>query len=371
MQDALASIHLKTDQLAVGYHGRPLIRQIDLTISRGEIVTLIGPNGAGKSTILKTIIRQLEPVAGTVRLDLQQGLQDIQTLSYGQMASHTAVVLTERTRPELMTCREVAAAGRYPYTGRFGILTREDYEKVDEALEAVHALDIADQDFNAVSDGQRQRILLARAFCQEPEIIVLDEPTSFLDIRYKLELLSTLRDMAKNHGITVILSLHEIDLAMKLSDRIICVKGDKIFGVGRPEEIFEEERIRSLYEMDAGSYDPLFGSIELEAVKGEPQVFVLSAGGSGIPVYRRLQREGIPFAAGILYENDIDYHAAKRLAAAVISEKAFEEISEEKVAEAISLMEHCGQVINAGLTIGRSNRRMQALLDLAEQLNNR
>lgn len=368
MHDTIASIHLKTEDLAVGYHGSPLIRQIDLEIQRGEIVTLIGPNGAGKSTILKTIVRQLEPVAGTLMLDIGEGVRDIRSLSYNTLASHMAVVLTERVRPELMTCRDVAAAGRYPYTGRFGLLTREDYEKVDAALEAVHALDIAEQDYNAISDGQRQRVLLARAFCQEPEIIVLDEPTSFLDIRYKLELLSILRDMAKNRGITVILSLHEIDLAMKLSDRIICVKGDKIFGAGRPEEIFAEEKIRSLYEIDTGCYDPLFGSIELGAVRGDPQVFVLSAGGTGIPVYRRLQREGIPFAAGILYENDIDFLAAKRLAAAVISEKAFMNISEEKVEEALQLMRRCGQAINAGITIGDSNRRIQALLDEAAQM---
>lgn len=361
-------IHLQTQDLAVGYQGVPLIRDISLAIEKGEIVTLIGPNGAGKSTILKSIIRQLQPVAGKVLLDMGNGLADLQTAARADQARHMAVVLTERTQTELMTCREVAAAGRYPYTGRFGILTKGDYEKVDEALAAVHALDIADKDFSAISDGQRQRILLARAFCQEPEIIVLDEPTSFLDIRYKTELLTILREMAKKRGITVILSLHEIDLAMKLSDRIICVKGDKIFAAGRPEEIFEEERIRNLYEMEAGYYDPLFGSLELPKVSGQPQVFVLSSSGSGIPVYRRLQREGIPFAAGILYENDIDYRVAGRLAARVVSEKAFMNITEEKVQEALALMRRCGRVINAGIRIGDSNRLVQKLIDAANDM---
>ena len=174
--------------------------------------------------------------------------------------------------------------------------------------------------------------------------------------------------MAKKRGITVILSLHEIDLAMKLSDRIICVKGDKIFAAGRPEEIFEEERIRNLYEMEAGYYDPLFGSLELPKVSGQPQVFVLSSSGSGIPVYRRLQREGIPFAAGILYENDIDYRVAGRLAARVVSEKAFMNITEEKVQEALALMRRCGRVINAGIRIGDSNRLVQKLIDAANDM---
>ena len=159
-----------------------------------------------------------------------------------------AVVLTERMRPELMTCHDIVATGRYPYTGRLGILSREDEDKVDEAMRIVHAEELGSRDFNAISDGQRQRVLLARAICQEPEIIVLDEPTSFLDIRHKLELLSILRSMAKEKGITVIMSLHEIDLAQKIADQILCVKGDHVCYYGTPEQIFEEQTIRELYQ---------------------------------------------------------------------------------------------------------------------------
>ena len=126
------------------------------------------------------------------------------------------MVLTERLKPELMTCHDVVATGRYPYTGRLGILSKEDELKVDQAMEAVHAQELGSRNFQEISDGQRQRVLLARAICQEPEIMILDEPTSFLDIRYKLELLGILRNMAKEKGITVILSLHEIDMAQKM-----------------------------------------------------------------------------------------------------------------------------------------------------------
>ncbi len=174
--------HLKTRDLTVGYGGAPLIRDISIGIERGEIVALIGPNGAGKSTILKSITRQLRTIAGVVLL----GECALTALPYRALAKKMAVVLTERPRPELMTCWDVAAAGRYPYTGRLGLLSKADEDAVRKALETVHALDLAERDFNAVSDGQRQRVLLARAIAQEPEIIVLDEPTSFLDIRHKL-----------------------------------------------------------------------------------------------------------------------------------------------------------------------------------------
>lgn len=359
----MADYYFQTENLSVGYNGRTLIRDISLGIKKGEIVTLIGPNGAGKSTILKSITRQLQLIAGTVSIDKSS----LQKLSYKELSVKMAVVLTERMKPELMTCHDVVATGRYPYTGRLGILSAKDERKVEEALETVHAAELGGCDFNAISDGQRQRILLARAICQEPEIIILDEPTSFLDIRHKLELLSILRNMAKEKNITVIMSLHEIDLAQKISDKIICVKGDRIAHYGMPEEIFREELIRDLYSIDNGYYDALFGSIELPKVGGEPEVFVLSSCGTGIPIYRRLQKEQIPFAAGILYTNDVDYQLARLLAAKVIAQEPFYEISDAAYEEAVQTMRSCKKVINAGVTIGSCNQRMQALLKEAEQ----
>ncbi len=355
---------IQTRALAVGYNGRPLIRDISIGIRRGEIVSLIGPNGAGKSTILKSISRQLRALAGTVILEKD----DLSRLSQRELAARMAVVLTERLNPELMTCWDVAAAGRYPHTGRLGLLGGRDRERVAEALKTMGALDYADQGFASVSDGQRQRVLIARAICQEPEILVLDEPTSFLDVHHKLELLGILRDMAKARGVTVVMSLHEIDLAQKVSDRILCVRGDTIARYGTPEEVFEEASIRDLYGIGKGAYDPLFGSVELPRPEGPAEVFVLCACGTGIPVFRRLQREGEAFRAGILYTNDVDYRLARLLAEEVVEERPFHGIGDAAFARALACVRDMKRVIDAGVEIGPANRRMQALMDEAARL---
>ena len=250
--------YLSTLNLSVGYDGTALIRDVALSVQRGRIVTLIGPNGSGKSTILKTVISQLPAVEGAVYLDGE----DLRARSRLDTARRMAIVMTARMEPELMTCRDVVSSGRYPYTGRLGILREEDKKIVEESLRQADALDFADKPFQAISDGQRQRILLARALCQQPELIVLDEPTSYLDIRYKLELLSILKRMVREKNLAVLMSLHELDLAARVSDTVVCVAGDRIDKIGAPDEIFTREYIAKLYHMEPGKYDACFDTLE-------------------------------------------------------------------------------------------------------------
>ena len=236
---------IRTENLSVGYGKTPLIEDICLRLRPGQIVTLIGPNGSGKSTILKTVIGQLAPIRGMVFLDGRA----MGALSPLEIAQKLAVLMTGRVRPELMTCWDVAAMGRCPYTGRLGILSAGDREKVWEALSLVHGEELAPLPFTEISDGQRQRVMLARALCQEPEVIVLDEPTTFLDIRYKLELLAVLKEMAQERKLAVLLSLHELELAEKISDCVVCVHNGKIERIGPPEEIFTADYIKKLFDI--------------------------------------------------------------------------------------------------------------------------
>lgn len=355
----------ETKNLNVGYNGKVLIHNINIHLEKGQITTLIGPNGSGKSTILKTISKFLEKIAGTVYIERNE----INSMSNKKIAEKLSVVLTERISTEYMTCEDIVGLGRYPYTNNFGTLTEEDRIIVKDSLEKVNAWDLKDRDFNTLSDGQRQRILLARAICQQPEILVLDEPTSFLDIHHKIELLAILQKMVKENNIAVIMSLHEIDLAPKISDMVICVKGDTIMQYGPPEKIFKENIIEELYDLERGRYNMLFGSIELPCNEGKPEIFIIAGNGCGIPLYRVLQKEGIPFRTGILYENDIDYQVAAALGSEVFVEKAFSPISDYLYKQAYEGLKNSKYVIDAGTQIGEFNSANGKLLEEAEKLN--
>ena len=249
----MKDIYFSTKDLTVGYNGEVLIKDIQINIEKGEILTLIGPNGSGKSTILKSITKHLKTISG----DTFIAEASVGAMNYKELSKLVAVVLTDRIKPELMTCRDVVATGRYPYTGSMGILSEEDNKKVEEAMEKVHALDIAEKDFIAI------------------------------------------------------MSLHEIDLAQKISDKVMCVKGDIIEHFGSPDAIFKDDIIRDLYDITSGVYNIAFGSVELPKPEGIAETFVISSCGRGIDIYRRLQKNNIPFYAGILYSNDIDYIVAK------------------------------------------------------------
>ena len=360
----MQELFLKTSDLSVGYDGNTLIHDINIGVRKGQVLTLIGPNGSGKSTILKTLTKYLKKIAGTVYV----GENELDTLTNRDLAKQVSVVLTQRLRTEMMTCEDVVATGRYPHTGRLGILTAEDRQIVEETMAKVNITELKDRDYRQISDGQRQRVLLARAICQQPQIIVLDEPTSFLDIRYKLELLGTMRRLAQEKNIAVIMSLHELDMAERVSDYVMCVKGDTIAHYGPAEEIFKSDLITDLYGLKGGSYNTLFGVIEMEKVKGDPKVFVLCGGGSGVHTFRSLQKKQVPFAAGIIAENDVDWQVAKSLAAKLISVPAFEEVGEAALQEAMECIKGCDRLIVCCDSFGASNRRCEELISFAEKL---
>ena len=233
-----------------------------------------------------------------------------------------------------------------------------------------NAQDVQDQDFRKMSDGQRQRLMLARAICQDTDILLLDEPTSYLDMGFKLDILANIRMLARERNLAIIMSLHELDLAQKVSDTIACVKGDHIDRIGTPEEIFSGDYVQQLYGVTETAFDPVTGEVFLQGAKSEPKVFVIGGCGSGIAAYNRLQRENVPFVAGILQKNDLEYPTARALAAEVVSQKAFYPIEKAQIEEAKKWMEQCETCICTlpMEAFGPLNEANRELLEYAKEI---
>lgn len=250
---------LRCEDVTAGYVHKPVVREANLEVRAGQIVTLIGPNGAGKSTLLKTIAGSLGKQGGAVYL-VGKRLEELSVLEQARVRS---VLLTERPRTELLTCCDVVRLGRQPHTGRFGTLSEIDQKAVRRAMELLQVEDLAEQQFMRLSDGQRQRVMLARALCQDPRLLVLDEPTSYLDIRYQIELFDVLRSIVAEGKLGIVMTLHELTLARQVSDWVACIKDGVVVAQGTPQEVFTSAVIDDLYDLEPGSFDPLTGAISI------------------------------------------------------------------------------------------------------------
>lgn len=244
---------LQLDELCAGYRGHVLLENVNLTVKEGEVVSVIGPNGAGKSTLLKTVIGQLKKLGGTIFVCGR----DADDYTPEKMARLRSVLLTEKVKGSHLTVFDLAASGRYPHTGRMGRLTDHDREVIRHSLAQVHAEELEDRPFAELSDGQKQRVLLARALCQEPRLLVLDEPYAFLDIRYQLEVMNLIQRLAREEGLTVLMSIHEINLAMKYSDLVILISDDHTVRAARPQDITKAD-LGELFGIPEDSYDLFF-----------------------------------------------------------------------------------------------------------------
>lgn len=242
---------MRTEKLSVGYNGNAIVDDINISLETGKIMTLIGPNGVGKTTLIKTLSGIIKPVNGMVYINNES----LSNMNDRVRARSIASVLTSKDNAELMSVYEMVSMGRYPYTGTMGLLVDEDKKKVEMAMELTDVLAFKDEEFSKLSDGQKQRVLLARAICQEPLLLILDEPTSFLDIKYKMEFLTLLKRLSKEMSFSVVLSLHELDMAKQISDTIVCIKKSKIDRVGTADEIYSGGYIGELFDIQVGNYD--------------------------------------------------------------------------------------------------------------------
>lgn len=215
---------ITTNRLTVGYRGHRVVEDISLSLPCGRLVCLLGPNGAGKSTLLRTLFGFQPPIAGTVTISGS----DITTMSAAEVARLVSVVLTDRPLTPSLTAAEMVGMGRAPYTGFWGRLSDDDRRLVSEAMQTVGIAPLATRRMGRLSDGERQKVMIAKALAQHTPVIVLDEPTAFLDYPSKVAVMKTLARLAHDEGKTILMSTHDLELAAQLGDELMEIENKHI-----------------------------------------------------------------------------------------------------------------------------------------------
>jgi iron complex transport system ATP-binding protein len=250
------SAALRTVDLAVGYKSRGsdyvVLDELNLSVRPGELVCLLGINGAGKSTLLRTISRIQPALSGNVELD---GI-DLRELSQIDLARRLGVVLTERPLVGALTARRVVELGRYPYLNWAGTMELRDHEVVDWAINAVRADHLAARDSSSLSDGERQRFMIARALAQEPALLLLDEPTAFLDVPSRVELMALLRRLAREEQLAIVISTHDLELALRMADTLWLVAERRRLHTGTPEDLILSGSIADTFQGESIRFHP-------------------------------------------------------------------------------------------------------------------
>lgn len=287
MSDAV----LDTRDLAIGYRrtrasNNRLAHGLNLQLQRGKLVGLLGPNGIGKSTLLRTMAGMHAPLEGAVYVEGE----DIGTLRPGELAKRLSLVLTDAPPMGLMTGYELVALGRLPHTDWLGKLSANDQLMIEWALDAVSATALAEKRVAEVSDGQRQKLMIARALAQDAKLMLLDEPTAYLDLPRRVETMHLLRQLAHQGGLAILVSTHDLDLALRNCDELWLMQ-DGTIRAGIPEDLVLDGELGATFRADGISFDESSGTFLLERMQG-PGVSVAGNGARAIWMRRALERSG-------------------------------------------------------------------------------
>jgi len=249
------SIVLETINLSIGYalkhrQQKVLCHNMNLKLFKGNVTSLLGLNGSGKSTLLRTLCGFLKPIEGEIRINEK----NIKSFSESEMATTLGLVLTEKTNAGGMKVKELVSLGRHPYTGFFGTLKEADYKIIEESMDAVNISHKADNYVSELSDGERQKVMIAKALAQECPIIFLDEPTAFLDILAKVEIMLLLKKLSHEQNKTILLSTHDMNTALDMSDNLWLLGHDQIIS-GSTRELIKAHKINEIFENDKIKFD--------------------------------------------------------------------------------------------------------------------
>ncbi|MGF7033588.1 iron complex transport system ATP-binding protein [Paenibacillus mucilaginosus] len=247
----------QAEQTVSGYENKTVVQGVSLVIPSHKISVMIGANACGKSTLLKTLARLIKPTSGKITLDGKP----IETIPPKQLARMVGLLPQSPIVPEGITVADLVGRGRFPHQSWFGGWTKKDYEAVAEAMEIMKITELANRNIDELSGGQRQRVWIAMALAQQTDILFLDEPTTFLDITYQVEILDLLTDLNRKHGTTIVMVLHDINLSARYADHIFALREGKLVAEGDPSKVITSTLVKDIFDLDCTVIkDPISGS---------------------------------------------------------------------------------------------------------------
>ncbi len=348
------------ESISFRYPGREVFRNLSLSLEEGEILGLIGPNSSGKTTLLKLMDGLLHPQQGTVLLE---GV-DLKKCSRSRVAARIAVVPQEMDVPFSFTVGEIVLMGRAIYLGRFGWEKKKDWDIAREGMALTNVLELENRPFPELSQGEKQRVLIARALAQEPKVVLLDEPTSHLDLNHQVEINELIRHLNTEKNLTVLNISHDLNLAAEYSHRMVLLNRGSIYASGTPSEVITEENIQRVYETTVMvEKNPISGAPRVtpvgKAKVGEfpsPKTIHLICGeGSGADSARRLLLRGYRVSLGVLNIGDTDQKMGTTLGLAMALEEPFSPISGRAYKENQNLMEKADLLVVERFLVGKGN----------------
>lgn len=369
---------LRVENLAVGYGSDSVLQGVEMEVAPGQFAGLIGPNASGKSTFLKTVSRVLRPRSGRV---LAGGKDVWRDLSRLQAARLIAVVPQDFPRDFPFTVEETVLLGRIPFVDRIRGERPPDRARAWQAMEATGTLALRDRLFSELAGGERQRVVLAKALAQSPGLLLLDEPTSHLDINHQVEILDLLKRLSRAGGVTVVVVLHDLNLASIYCDSLHLLAGGQLLAHGTPGSVVTRENVEAAYggRVIVGRH-PVHGCPQVTLVSEEAgdgrdvtlatgaqgtarawplpgsfRVHVVAGGGSADALMRNLARHGYPLSAGPLNAGDTDWQTGRALGAELITIPPFSAMDKESVRRAAAMMSEAGAVIVAPVPFGHGN----------------
>lgn len=248
---------IATKDLTLGYGDDIIIDDLNMTVPKGEITVFIGANGCGKSTLLRSMARLLKPKEGGVVLNGE----NIAKMPTKEVAKQLSILPQSPISPEGLTVQDLVKQGRHPYKSMFNKWSVEDEDAVNEALESTNMLNLKDRAVDSLSGGQRQRAWIAMILAQKTDTILLDEPTTYLDMTHQIEILDLLFELNEKHNSTIVMVLHDLNLACRYAHHIVAIKDKKVHVQGKPEEIVSCSMVHDVFQMKCDvTYDPMFGT---------------------------------------------------------------------------------------------------------------